>query len=308
MKITHIRLDEPQGHEALEKYIFGGHYGPMRVPRGIAPELVTKFIRENVATDADAEDLQKALEVMRFYESAQVLPHFAPNINRAPADRDGFRRQAVTCQMFGDLGQQTDAEHAANHFNQHLAPLPDAILLSSLTLETLLTLAPAGTLQPFEAQVKAEVSRLAPAQRSSEEAMMAYDKIAAIQRNEIPRTRKLIELKKTLLLQKPPERRHPVVELYLGRSKINDLYLQNWAARLLRQEAMASDPRPLWDEFGKMVDEVPIDALGKDPKTDALLLRAAHALEYLEGPLTVLQREKMSHAKTATIDFLDDHD
>ena len=91
MKITHIRLDEPQGHEALEKYIFGGHYGPMRVPRGIAPELVTKFIRENVATDADAEDLQKTLEVMRFYESADVLPHFAPRIAGRPSDGGDFK-------------------------------------------------------------------------------------------------------------------------------------------------------------------------------------------------------------------------
>jgi hypothetical protein len=245
---------------------------------------------------------------MRFYESADVLPHFAPRIAGRPSDGGDFKRQAVICQMFGDLGQTAEAERAADHFNQDLVPRADAIPLSALMLETLLILAPAGTLQPFEARINEEVSRLAPAQRSSEAAMMAHDKIAAIQRNEIPRARRLIEFKKKLLLQKPPERLHPLVELYLGRGKMSDPYLQNWGARLLRQEAMTTDPKPASDEFGKVVDGVPMDALGQDPKADALLLRAARAMEYFGGVPAASQLEKISKAKTATQNFLDDHD
>ena len=309
MKITRVRLDEQESEEALQSYVFGGHYGPIRVPRGIEPERVSRFIRAHVSGETDSEDFAKALEAIRFYERKDLVAHFAPMLVGQPAMGEPFQRQAFVCQILGDFGEPADAAKAAAHFDRFLVLHPQAISSSSLMFDTLLAMAPmapAGGLAAYARSVTAEVERLAPEQRKDEASMRAHDKVAAIKRNDLPRLKALVEFKGSLAAQKPPERRHELVELYLGRAKISNSYLEVWGARMLRLEALGAGSEPAKEEFGKVLNSVPVDRLGKEKTLDALVNRSARAFRYFEGTLSEDQKKKVTQAKTSTLDFLDD--
>jgi len=307
-RITTIRLSEKEGREALEKFIFGGHYGPSRVPRGIDPRVVSNFLKEKFKRDTEAEEFFKALEVMRFYESVDAVDHFRGMLADRVVDQESFRKHIAICQIMGDIGGPSRAEEAATHFNRNLLPHAESLSTPSLMLDTLLILAPADTVQPFQARVEAEIARLAPDQRKSEKAMMAFDRMAALERSEIPRIQRLIDFKTKLSVTPSPERRHLLVKLYLGSADISDPYLQVWGARLLRFEAMEIGPEPVRPEFIKVLDNAPDELIGKNAPTDIIFTRAARALQYFLGVMNEVQFDKWTRKKTAGLDFLDDSD
>src|SRR5437773_10278594 len=85
--ITRVRLTDAEGRDALNRYVFAGRYGGIRVPRGIEPRVVAQFLRETLVADAEPNAFARANDVMRFYESAEVLPHLR-EVLKAP-DRGG---------------------------------------------------------------------------------------------------------------------------------------------------------------------------------------------------------------------------
>jgi hypothetical protein len=42
-RVTKVRHDRKAGRELAAAYVLGGRYGPARVPRGIAPEVVLEL-------------------------------------------------------------------------------------------------------------------------------------------------------------------------------------------------------------------------------------------------------------------------
>ena len=75
IKITTVRLDENQGRVRLRRYIFGGFRAVPRPPRGVEPELVSRFIKEELLAESPADAYAKTAEVLRYYERNDVIRH-----------------------------------------------------------------------------------------------------------------------------------------------------------------------------------------------------------------------------------------
>jgi hypothetical protein len=175
--------------------------------------------------------------------------------------------------------------------------------LYAILLDTLVILAPAGSTGAISHKLNQEVSKLAPGQRSSEAAMFAYDKLSAVQRNQLPKTNMAIEFKKQVAAAPVNSRRAELVRMYMGLSPRGGGTLGVWAARLLRKEAMEGDPEPVYAEFSKAMDGIDEKKLGKDA-ANLIFLRGAQAVLYLQGKLSLEQRDRFGVAGKAGMNFL----
>ncbi|HEV8541673.1 MAG TPA: hypothetical protein VGR78_04725, partial [Verrucomicrobiae bacterium] len=249
MQITRVRLLPAQANEALEKFVFGGHYGPMRPPRGIAPPQVSEFVKRRAILEGDADDLAKTMELVRFYERKDVVEPMLRLLTPAPSTPEEFRKQAIVCQIAGDFGEPAEIQKAVQHVDNRLLGSLVVVQEVPYVFAALLALAPAGSLDPIEKCLKEEQKRLAPLQRKSDQDLMAYDRVTAFLRNDLERTRSLIAAKKKYLALKPDEGTPILVKLYLSREGPPDPYLQVWAARRVRGWALETSPEPARNEF-----------------------------------------------------------
>lgn len=305
-RITLVRLTEEESNAALDGFVFGGDFGGFRVPRGIEPTHVSTFMRERIKQDTGPKAYGRALEVLRFYERADVVPELtAPILVRPPIDVKEFKRQAYACQMVGDFMDAAAAARAADHFDRFLVRSSWAVEHAKLMLSTLLVLTPSGSMDGFAARVRTEAARLEPRQADDEKSMMAFDKVDAIERNDIPRTTRLIAAKQKLGAKPVPEALPDLVKTYLNKDAISDEHLQVWAARRIRSDAMAASPKPAHAAFAKHIDEVPLEEAGNPPHI-ARICASARATVYLAGDLTDprIQKYKIAREKQPPVEFL----
>lgn len=305
-RITLVRHNQSEGNELLDAFIFGGDFGGFRVPRGIDPAHVSEFVRERVKPTSGPSTFSRTLEVLRFYERSDVVPGLtAENLLRPPTDMKEFKRQAYACQMVGDLMDAASVARAADHYERFLVKSSWAVEHSKLMLSTLVVLAPSGSIDGFATRVRTEVARLAPRQADDEKSMMAFDKIEAIERNDIPRTNRLIAAKKKLAPKLVPEALPDLVKTYLSKDVVSDSYLQVWAARRIRADAIATSPKPAHAAFAKHIDEVPLEEAGNPPHV-ARICASARATVYLAGDLTDprIEKYKVAREKQPPIEFL----
>ncbi len=281
-RVTQVRYDAATSQSLLEAYIFGDSYGPVRVPRGIAPERVLQFVDQRVLPLAPVEAFSKCLETLRFYELPEALPGLSRCLERLE-DADALGRAAYVVQAIGDLGDSGDVDRAALTFDDRLVPHQAAPREFVLLLATRLALAPHGSDAALARRIRGEVEHAKADERKSEEAMMHADRLVAVERNELPRTRALSEAKRRLSEASAP----PVpawVDTYLGRSAAAGPYLETWAARMLRRAAFSQALEPVVESFGTVIDLA-------NPKqhgalADFHVVRSAQAILYLGGTLT----------------------
>jgi len=302
--LTAVRFDEEQGREALQRFVFGGWYGPPRVPRGAPPELVTRFLEQELKPDSETQAYARTVELLEFYERADVLPHLRRALKRQPEDGADLLRAAYVLRAIGDLGTPQEAAQAAAYLDAVLAASPHltAELFGPL-LETLIALAPAGSVAQLARRLAAEVERAAPEQRSGVKQMYRYDRLLAVQKNDLPRTQQAIEIKTQLAARPPEARRADLVRLYLGTAPRGGPQLGIWAARLLRREAMEGDPEPVYQEFGKALDTLDVKTLGEARAKD-IAVRAGQAILYLQGTLTPRQWRIFEESQNGALNFL----
>jgi hypothetical protein len=304
IQITVVRYDASSARAQLSMYMFDKRYGGPRVPRGIEPELVSDFIQERLEPDSPADAFRRAVEVLRFYERPDALRTMRRALTGHESTAEDVMRSAYALQAIGDLGTPGEVSQAADYFDRVLVPQPQLTAeLYSILLDTLLTLAPAGSTTALSQKLNSEVRKLEPGQRSSETAMFAYDKLAAVQRNQLPKITQAIENKKQVAAAPPNPRRGELVRMYLGLSPRGGGSLGVWAARLLRKEAMEGDPAPVYAEFSKAMNAIDEKKLGKDP-AKLIFLRGAQAILYLQGELSQEQRMRFEASGTAGMNFL----
>jgi hypothetical protein len=299
-------MNESEARGALKAFVFGGDYGGFRVPRGIEPAFVSEFIRENVKPTSGPGALLNTIDLIRFYERSDVVPELTgPNLVRPPTDQKEFQRQAYSCQMVGDFLDEAAVVKAAEHFDRFLVKSSWALDYANLMLSTLLVLCPSGAMDAFAARTRTEVARLAPRQADSEKSMMAFDKIEAIERNDIPRTSRLIAAKKKLAAKPVPEALPDLVKTYLSKDTVSDAYLQVWAARRIRSDAIAASPKPAHAAFARHIDEVPLEEAGNPPHI-ARICASSRATVYLAGELTDprIEKYKIAREKQPPVEFL----
>src|SRR5438132_8590474 len=143
--ITLVRHGRAAGRTALERYIFGGRYGGLRVPRGVDPELVSEFIRERLKPDTSPGSYAAVGAVIRFYERTDVLPHIQLALSGHEASSDDVQRSAFAIQSIGDLGQPAETAQAVDYLDRVLVPNATAVDNFGVLFQALIALAPAGS-------------------------------------------------------------------------------------------------------------------------------------------------------------------
>lgn len=304
IRITTVRYDERTGCELLQNYIFGGIRTTPRVPRGIDPELVSRFIEENLKPDSPSGAYAKTVQVLRFYERGDCLSHLRRVLSGQERSLDDIYRSAYVIQAVADIGNQKEADEVAQYFDAYLASHPKAFEAVDVLLETLVVLSPSGSAQQLSKRIADEVNTRKTAENQSEEGMRAYQKVAAIQRLKLPRALAAAGVKKKLLAMDPAQRLPELIGIYMGTSSVSDDLMMTWAARILRRMAMESDPNPIYEGLGKEISKVDLGKVGKESMTDTIVSRAAQATLYLQGKLTKTQRELYEKAKLGAMNFL----
>ena len=171
-----------------------------------------------------------------------------------------------------------------------------------MLFEALIALAPAGSPQRLMERLTAAVHQAAQEQ-GSEPGMQDYQRIAAMQRNEQPRYRNRWEAKSRLARQTPAERRTALVRVYLREVPVSSPQLEEWAARMLRAEAMQGDPQPVYAAFGQAIDNVDPKKIGPQ-RARFEIVRAAQAILYLQGKLSSRHEDLYDKAGKGIMNFL----
>jgi hypothetical protein len=286
--VTVVRHSEAEARHILRVFIFGGHFGTDRPPRGIDPAHLLDFIVEHVPVSGEADVYYKVLQALRFYELGEAVPHLLQTLDQPVVGREDVQRCCRAIQAAADVGSPT-AELMArlcNFFDGVLVPHPLAPGSWPLLMETREVLAPYGSDAALEQRLADEVAAKQVHERDSELDMMAYDAVAAVQRNDLPRSQGRAATKVALRMEPDKDqRRKGLVDAYLGRRWLGTT-LEEWAGRWLRWEAFGVRPEPVWEALARAIDEIDRSKLSP-AQADLELVRAAQAISYLGGTLSL---------------------
>jgi hypothetical protein len=301
-RVTRVRFDAKTGRELVAGFVLGGRYGPARVPRGVAPEVVLDLLRDALGPETEPPDVAKALEAARFYELPEALPFFA-RAREGLDSVDDLRRWAHALQAAGDLGGPGARSEAATALDARLVPLSAAAGEFPLLLATRLALAPQGNARALTARIRAAAAEAKVHEEKDEASMMAFDRLDAVERNDLPRTVALSEAKARLLAATGPQRAAGFVDAYLQKGAAGGPYLETWSARMLRQDAW-KEPAPVTDALGRAIDEADPAKIGR--LADFQAVRAAQAILYLGSALDPARRARYEKALAtgAAMNFL----
>jgi hypothetical protein len=284
LRITRVRLGRAEAFDVLRGFLFGGMFGTLRVPRGIEPAHVSEFLAAHLELDSEPSAYERALEAIRFYERPDVALHMA-RVFAAPLESvEDLSRAAYAVQAAGDLGAGELLANAAA-LTGTLAAHREALELVPLLLETYVALAPMGSLDALAQRLDREVAAAKQHVNRDEASMLRHDKLAAYQRNHLPRAAATMDAKARLLGLPAEERVKPLIRVYLGRSPISDAYTETWAGRQLRFLVAGEHADPVLEAFREVVGRF-TEAMLEDPAKVFLFQRAAQALMYLGGAPT----------------------
>lgn len=302
-QITTIRHSDDTGRTLIDRYCFSGAYGGPRVPRGIDPDLVSIRIIERLRLDGGSDIFRRVLDMIRFYERPDVAAHMGRVLLGKEINAGDVSRSNFTLQAAGDVGAADLVKPAVDYFEKRIVPSAHVVTGLTLLLDTALTLSPPGKIDAAGSRVAAEAARLAKAQRNSEADMLAYDSVAAVQRNHLPRVKAAADVKAKLSALKPAERCEELVKIYLVKSPVSDDYMQVWAARMLRRDVMATGPEAACATFSKFI-ELANPKNPQIPRDDFVIHRAAQAIMYFGVKLNAAEREVYGYVQTKSMNFL----
>ena len=296
VSITLVRWPSRDAARLLDTFVNGGRFGTRRPPRGIDPEYVSYWIRENIKADCGPAVMMRTVDLLRFYERRDVLEHTSRFLTRNESDEGAFRRAMYVLQAIGELGTAEQAGFAARYFNEYLLPLPFALDFFSLTLETAETLAVAIDASNIGRRLKNAIA--------GAEGVTArkYDDYL---RNNLPNAILAIDARRRLQLTAPVLRLQELLFIYLGESNVSSMSMEIWAGRLLRAHAMEDGQDAVLAAFGHIFDNTAISKMAK-PRRDFLMFRAGQAMLYLNGKFTFAQEELFNAISEGPESFLCD--
>ena len=296
LRLTTVRHGPEKARELLRAHIFGGKYKIPRVPRGIDPAFVSRFIIEEVKPDSSRDAYQKTLEVVRFYERQDVVDHLMLALTRREAEFVDLMRSLYALQTAGDVGNAAQRDAAAQYLDTVIVPHPKADLVHAAIGETVVTLAPPGTTAAWAKRIDRDINLRAPHQDDDEASMMAYDKAVEVKDQFLPGAEAEIAGKQKILAKKPVERAPDLVQIYQGSNPLSGPYMRTWAARQIRFDA-ATDGfglhKPL---FLKEIDAIDPKA-EPTPESDLKLVRAVQAIIYFQDAPRMEDLERYAKAR-----------
>ena len=278
-RVTRVRLERGEAWEALESFVLGGTYGPTRVPRGIASEVVLEFLERSLPADGTPDAYRKTLETVRFYELGEALAAIERGLQTLTSLED-LQRASLVLEAIGDLGSPEQVRGAGQVLDGQLVPRAHGPEAFRPLLQACLALAPHAGDSALSARIHEEVEKARPDERRDEAGMMHFDALAAVERNELPRMQSARQVKERL---SPRTAARDWVSSYLGAGPAGGPYLEIWCARKARLEAFHHDPTPVLEAFRDALRSADPRAQGR--LADFRIVRAGQAILYLGGSL-----------------------
>jgi len=302
--ITHVRWTNNDAKGLLENFVFGPHFAGRRPPRGIDPEFVSYWLRENIKPDCSPLAMMRVVDILRFYERADVLDHTSRFLNRNEADERSFRRAMYVLQAIGEVGSPSQAAFAVRYFNEFLLPQPVAMEFFNLVLETAETLALAVDFTAVGRRLQAALDAAGKAPNLEGSDGLPWRKYSDYNRNNYPGTAFFIEAKRRLFRAEPAQRLQELIFIYLGESPLSTSSMEIWGGRLIREHAMKQETQPaVLSALAQIIDGALKSEMPK-PKKDFLIHRAAQATIYLQGDLSYSQEAAYEAIKDGPENFL----
>ncbi|HEV8292891.1 MAG TPA: hypothetical protein VGP94_13245 [Tepidisphaeraceae bacterium] len=299
--ITNVRYREDEANDLLQGFIFMGDMSRPRVPRGIDPGYVAKFIRLNVKIDSGPDAYNKSLHCIRFYERPDAALHLALTLTGQERSIREIRRSCYALQAVGDFGKADDLTKMADYFDRSVVPRGDASKDFPLLYETLEALAPSGAPDRLNARLMADLGAAAKEQNKNEANATAHDKLSAVNRNVRPGAEARIAGKRKLQAMDADARRPELVKIYMSNSPLMDDYMEVWAGRMLRLDAMTGKRDAVYGEFEKAIDTA---AKLPEAQRGFYIIRAAQAIVYLQGDLKPHHEKLYLDAQGGGMNFL----
>lgn len=300
--ITMVRWTGKHAVERLQKYVFGGSYANPRAPRGIDPEFVSHWVKENVQPGGSPLAVAQVLELMRYYEREDLVPHMSRFLTRDEADARDLTRSLHAAQCIGELGTPDQARAGAAYFAQYLVPHPEAMTVFPLVLDTADSLASAVDYLLVGRRLQAAIDA-AKVPNLKGTAGIPFRKYTDYSRNNYLATQRAIEVKRRLLAADPTQRLQELMLIYLGESPVSSLSLEVFAARLIRKYAFDGGQSTVNGAFSQFIDATAPSKFVQ-PRKDFIIHRAAQAIIYFQGELTYPQEKLYDAIEEGPVNFL----
>lgn len=302
--ITHVRWTSRDATGLLENFAFGPHFAGRRPPRGIDPEFVSYWIRENIKPDCSPMTMMRVVDILRFYEREDVLDHTSRFLNRNEAEERSFRRALYVLQAIGEVGSAKQATFAVRYFNEFLLPQPVAMEFFNLVLETAESLALAVDFTAVGRRLQAALDAAGKVPNLEGSEGLPWRKYSDYNRNNYPTANFIIEGKRRLFRADPAQRLQELLFIYLGESPLSTMSMEIWAGRLIRRHAMKEETQPVvLAALAQIIDGAMKSEMPK-PKKDFLIHRAAQAILYLQGKLSFPHQAAFEAIKSGPENFL----
>lgn len=302
--ITLVRWPSKDARLILEDFVFGPRFAGRRPPRGIDPEYVSYWLRENIKPDCAPSAMMRAVDIFRFYERKDVLDHTSRFLNRDEGEERSFRRAMYVLQAIGEAGTSEQATFAVRYFNEFLLPQPIAMDFFALVLETAEALALAVDFAAVGRRLQSALDAAGKVPNLEGSDGLPWRVYSDYNRNNYPNAALIVEAKRRLFRADPAQRLQELLFIYLGESPLSSASMEIWAGRLVRGYAMKENTQPVvLAAFSQTIDGALKSELPK-PKKEFLVHRAAQAIIYLQGSLTFPQEAAYEAIENGPENFL----
>jgi hypothetical protein len=303
--ITLTRWPNRDASASLERFVNGPRFVGRRPPRGLDPEFVSYWIRENVKPDCAPAAMMRVVDVLRFYERNDVLDHTSRFLNRNEGDERAFRRALYVLQAIGEVGTLEQTNFAVRYFNEFLLPQPIAMEFFSLVLETAESLALAIDFTAVGRRLQAAIDAASKVPDLEGSAGLPWRKYSDYNRNDYPNGARIVEAKRLLVRATPDQRLPELMFIYHGESPFSSPSMEIWAGRMIREYARQSEETQavVLATFAQIINGALNSQLPK-PRKDFLVHRAAQAIIYLQGELSFPQEAAYDAIEQGVESFL----
>jgi len=301
--ITLVRWTGQDAAAQLQGFVFGGLFAGNRPPRGIDPEFVSYWILENITASTGAMPISNLLNLLRFYERADVLPHLARTLTRQEPDGRALTRSLYIAQCLGELGNAEVCSFASSYYAELLLPHPAAIDNFPLILETADSLAATVDLPAVGRRLQAAIDTAAKVPDRKGPAGAPYRQLTGYARNNLLSIQRTVEAKRRLMAAEPAQRLQELIFIYLGQSPLSLPSMEIFAARLIRGFAMNEDQETVNKAFSQVIEGTAKSQFDK-PRKNFVIHRAAQAIIYFQGKLTFPQEALYEAIQSGPANFL----
>ena len=302
--ITLVRWPNRDAAAILESFVSGPRFAGRRPPRGIDPEYVSYWLKENIKPDCAPAAMMRLVDILRFYERKDMLENCGRVLNRNESGERDFRRAMYVLQAIGETGTPEQTAFAVRYFNEFLLPQPIAMDFFSLVLETAEALAISIDFTVVGRRLQAALDAAGRVPDLDGSGGLPWRKYSDYNRNNYPNAALIVDAKRRLFRADPAQRLEELLFIYLGESSLSSPSMEIWAGRLIREYALKENTQPaVLAIFAKIIDGAFKSTLPK-PKKDFLIHRAAQAVIYLQGSLTFPQEAAFDAIENGPENFL----